>query len=256
MSNHSMNASYEEKPLKMSEDLSFSKALTQSFIGHISILLFILVKTFFFPSEPLIFQNAIQVDIVALPEKNISPSKTIPPVSEIPPQTSPITPAPEKVETIKDTKTSPIKLENSQTRKKAKDQALARIKALQELEEEEIKNHQPKKELKGNVLSEGNSLTGINQIQHRNYIKELDDHVKKHWILPQWLANAKLKAKVKVNIDASGVILKKTMISSSGNPIYDEIVMSAIDKASPFPAPPDKFANIVSIHGVEFGFPE
>jgi colicin import membrane protein len=41
--------------------------------------------------------------------------------------------------------------------------------------------------IKGNVLSPGTELTGLNRLQHDNYLASLDQQIKQHWFLPQWI---------------------------------------------------------------------
>ena len=71
-------------------------------------------------------------------------------------------------------------------------------------------------------------------------------HIQSHWKLPQWLAiSEQLATVVKVYLDADGYVIERQLIESSGDPRFDQIVLSAIDTASPFPPPEDKFINIV-----------
>jgi colicin import membrane protein len=110
--------------------------------------------------------------------------------------------------------------------------------------------------VKGNVLSPGTALTGLSKLQHDNYAADLDQHIKQHWALPEWLAKRDLKAQARVQIDSRGNILGRKIVKSSGNPSYDEEVLATIDRSAPFPAPPEKFLAIVSVDGILIGFPE
>lgn len=53
---------------------SFSKYVIVSAVLHISVVLFFTVKVFLFPGEPLAFQSALRVDLVALPDKISAPA--------------------------------------------------------------------------------------------------------------------------------------------------------------------------------------
>ncbi|MNL32071.1 hypothetical protein D3C87_1538990 [compost metagenome] len=110
--------------------------------------------------------------------------------------------------------------------------------------------------IKGNMVSPGTSLTGLTKLQHETYGADLDRHIKQHWALPEWLAKRDLKAQARVFIDTRGNILGRKIVKSSGNPSYDEEVLATIDRAAPFPAPPEKFQALVSVDGILIGFPE
>ena len=64
--------------------------------------------------------------------------------------------------------------------------------------------------------------------------------------MPQWLAvSDNLNTVVKIYLDPNGYVINRELIKSSGDTRFDEIVLTAIDKASPFPKPEDKFIDIV-----------
>ena len=109
---------------------------------------------------------------------------------------------------------------------------------------------------KGNILSPGTEITGLNKLQHEEYIALLDRHIKENWTLPEWLSKKNLKAQIRVRIDDKGRIISKQLVRSSGNPAYDDIVKATIEKSEPFPVPPEKFSAVVSVNGILIGFPE
>jgi len=51
-------------------------------------------------------------------------------------------------------------------------------------------------------------------------------------------------------------VLSRKITMSSKNVEFDNKVLEAIDKASPFPKPPNRFVKIFEVKGVEFAFPE
>ena len=59
-----------------------------------------------------------------------------------------------------------------------------------------------------------------------------------------------------MKITPQGFVKYKKIVSSSGNESYDDLVLSTVDKASPFPTPSDKFKDILSSEGFVLGFPE
>lgn len=110
--------------------------------------------------------------------------------------------------------------------------------------------------IKGNQLSEGNSLTGLAKLHHRSYLDELDAHIKKTWSLPQWLSGESFKARVIITITATGKIKTITFSSPSGNESFDNHVRGALKKAEPLPSPPDSLLQFMEQRGVELRFPD
>ncbi len=109
---------------------------------------------------------------------------------------------------------------------------------------------------KGNKIIAGSSLTGIEKLEVEEYVDRVEAHVKSFWALPQWLAKKKLRAKALVKWDSRGMPTTIQIVESSGDDEFDEVVMSTLQKAIPFPPPPEKFILIVRQQGVLFGFPE
>ncbi len=233
--------------------------LRESLLGslgvHIAVIIIFTVKTVFFPSVDMTYQSAVKVDIIALPDK-IDLDKLPPPVELKEPEAKAPPVTPEKKAETKEPDTISLKKKNAKMKAL---EALEKIK--QEEEKEKLTSAASQKKegtfkYKGNILSPGTELTGLNKLQHEQYIVNLDRHIKQHWTLPEWLAKKDYRAQVRVKIDNRGLIISKQLVKSSGNSSYDDIVMTTIDKASPFPPPPDKFTAIVSINGILIGFPE
>jgi TonB family protein len=63
-----------------------------------------------------------------------------------------------------------------------------------------------------------------------------------------------LKALVKVRLGRSGEVLDTTLSSSSGNDLFDGIVIAAVRKASPFSPPPEHLRDPLQKHGVVLEF--
>ncbi|MCB0379060.1 MAG: TonB C-terminal domain-containing protein, partial [Bdellovibrionales bacterium] len=146
---------------------------------------------------------------------------------------------------------------NTKKVKEEQDSALARLRAMQKLKEKkEAEEETQKVEFKGNALSQGNSLTGLEKLKHESYLGDLDAHIKNFWNLPEWLASDNLSARVLLLIRKDGVIIKKSFVLKSGNTLFDQHVLGTLDKASPLPAPPDDLVNFFETKGVEVRFPE
>ncbi len=72
------------------------------------------------------------------------------------------------------------------------------------------------------------------------WLKRAKIHVRKNWVVPPGFRTQALEAHVEVDLDASGGVRGTPRLSRrSGNPWYDDGVISAIQKSSPLPAPPE-----------------
>ncbi|HEY1080139.1 MAG TPA: TonB family protein [Bdellovibrio sp.] len=258
-------------------DDQLSRGLGVSFAIHALLVSYFTLKTVFFPSEQIDFTQAVRVDMVALPDKldpnSLPPAqpkeeaKPAPPTKEV---AKPVTPKAEsKPEPAK--AALPPKPEEGVNIEKVKNQqqkALDKLKALAALDKikEEVaaekappgagKKEDGAPKVKGNVLSAGSALTGLAKLEHQSYANDLHNHIKQHWSLPEWLAKKDYKAQAQVFVDTRGNILGRKIVKSSGNSSYDDEVLATIDRAAPFPAPPEKLQAIMSADGIMIGFPE
>lgn len=255
--------------------VDISKPFLLSLLAHLVLVLMFTVKAVLFPSTEELYQPALRVDMVDLPDKlapiNETPAPAEPPKPEEKPALPPPTPPAPKPEPVKskpvekpdlvlDPKKTPDKKEDKSNTSDAieklkKKMAIDKIKEeITQKERQELK--QKVTQYKGNVLAPGTELTGIAKLQHENYLGQIDKHVKQFWSLPEWLARGDYKAKVKVFLDSRGFLTRAELLSSSGNSSYDDIVIETIKKAVPYPVPPDKFRDIMSVNGMVLGFPE
>ena len=239
--------------------------LILSIMIHLVVLGALTIKVLFFPDTAPEYKSAIRVDVVALPEKIKNPpqpaapkkEKTKKPVAKKePPKPKP---KPKKV-VKKKPKLKAIKKKITKAKtKKIKDEqdsAIARLRALKNLRDKEQKAATQKIEYKGNQISKGNSLTGLAKLHHESYLDQLDSHIRGFWNLPEWLASGNLKARVLLRISRTGSIVAKTFLTGSGNELFDEHVMSTLEKASPLPIPPKDLLDFYATKGVEIRFPE
>lgn len=265
------------------QDETLKRGLVVSLGFHVGLVLFFVVKTAFFTPESIDFTQAVRVDIVGLPDK-LDPN-SLPPKPEAKENPKPAKPEPSPVEKAAEKKPEPkvepkpeVKLPtktakkddgvNLEKVKSKQNDAMEKLKAMAAIEKlkEEAKKpapvsgsgktDAPAAPIKGNQLSPGTALTGLSKLQHDTYGADLDRHIKQHWTLPDWLAKRDYKAQARVYIDSRGNIVDRKIVKSSGNPDYDAEVLSALDKSSPLPAPPEKFVSLVSVDGILIGFPE
>lgn len=262
-----------KKPRIQNDDLM--KGLKVSLGLHIAIVAAFTVRAVFFAPEKIDYSAAVRVDIVGLPDK--AQEQQLPPKQEEAAKPEPVKPEPAPQPPPKEAKVEkPVKAPkkdveavNLNKDKNKQKEALDKLKAMaaiedmkKEAEKENKKtagtsdNKAAPSKIKGNVLAAGTSLTGLNKLQHDTYLSSLDQKIKQHWFLPEWLAKKPLRAQVRLKIDEKGQILAREIVLSSGNPSYDELALETIDKSAPFAAPPEKFVTIVAVNGLVIGFPE
>ncbi|MFN7904118.1 MAG: energy transducer TonB [Pseudobdellovibrionaceae bacterium] len=248
-------------------ETSTSQGLGTAILFHGLVVLIFTVKFIFFPESALILESAIRVDIVGLPDKISdipltppAPAQTAaaPPKIETPPPAATPAVAPPKMPD----KTKMDDAINLDKTKSKQNEALDRLKKLnaidqikKSLENESRNSAKAAAPVKGNVISAGSSLTGINKLQHDQYRGLLNEHVKQNWTAPEWLSNKKLKTQVLAKFDQAGILLEKKILLSSGNAEFDTLAMTALERSVPLPEPPEKFVDVVKYNGVviEFG---
>ncbi len=254
------------------ESLSLKKYVKTSLVIHVAIFLGLTIKATFFTDAPMQLENAIRVDLVGMPDKvpeippAPAPEPAAPPKApEMPKKETlppPVVPKPEPVKQAPKTK-EPDAINLDKTKSKQK-QALEKLKQMEALEaiQKDLESEHKKKaaqaakdvKYKGNVLNAGTELTGINKLQADNYTNDVYKHMKNYWEIPQYIKNNGLSTLVLVRFDEAGNILSKSIVKSSGNQAFDEIVLTAIQNSSPVPPPPGKFAKIASVEGFLFRF--
>ncbi len=225
------------------EDDAFRTFLILSIALHFFLISGTLLKHWLMPSKTIIIPEAIRVDMVALPDK-IERAKPIPQVKP---------PPPVKVTQHKPTKPKPNFLAQQQ-------QAFAQLQAMEaiekmkkELADRKTKPVPPKKQVyKGNIISSGDSFNGLARLEVNQYLSALKKKIHQNWSLPQWLSGSNLKAQVIVTLDSSGAVTRSQIYVSSGNSMFDNSCLAAVQQASPFAPPPAQVANAILL--IKFPF--
>lgn len=231
------------------KDNSGTRSFWMSLGLHLAIVGLFSIKGSFFPSEAINIDGAIRVDMVALPEKHLPPIVKPKPKKKVQKKT-----VAKKIK-VKKKSISKNKV-NLKKRKNTMREAIERARALQKIEDMVEKEEEAAPIIKGNQIAKGSQLNGVKKLQYDNYIGELENHIRASWSIPGWLANLDLKASVLVKVTPQGFVKYKKILKSSGNETYDDAVLATIDRASPFPAPSDKFKKILESEGFVLGFPE
>lgn len=244
---------------------TFSRNFAISLSGHLAIALLVFFQAVLIPHEPIEIQRAIRVDVVGLPEKMTE--QELKPAAEPPKaETKPVE-LPKKETAPPPKPAAPVVSTPSKNKAadlaKSQREALSQLKTAQALEKlknmKETGKSDSKKEgtlIKGNTVAAGNSLTGLERIEYDRYFDDLKIKVRDNWSVPQWLAEAQLKAQVQVIIDERGYVVKKVIRRSSGNEVFDSSVLEAIDRSSPLTPPPKRLQGLMATSGIVFNFPE
>lgn len=253
-----------EIPNDRKSEVPFWIEVLLSVAAHVLLIALIFLRVLLLPPmDDLDVQNAIRVDLVGLPDK-VKLQPATPLVPQEPEPKPNVAPPPENTTT----KIQPeIVLEHpakvdAKKLKQSQAEALRRLEALTKIDKD-LKTEAAKKQrelekatFKGNQLRPGDSLTGADKLQKDEYFKKLDTHLKNHWFLTPLLAQLNLRARAIVFLDNSGNVISRRIKVSSNNPEFDSRVLDAIDQASPFPAPPERFVQLFELKGVEFAFPD
>lgn len=248
---------------------SLQKDLVLSAAAHAAVLFFFTVTTYIIGPTEIMLPQAIRVDVVGLPEKiqdqdlNPKPIKQEKPEPAPKPKKLPPKEAAEVAKPVAPIVPGPKAKKVDKT--KAQSEALNKIKAAsamdkirEQLEQEKAKEKQQTKTsvIKGNAVNDGNSLTGLEKVAFDRYLDELTKKFNANFEIPQWLADANLSAVVVVVIDERGFVTRKTLTKSSGNNVFDDIVMGTIEKTSPVPPPPDRLRGRLATSGIAVRFPK
>lgn len=215
------------------------------------------------PTEVIVIQNAMRVDIVALPDKaepEAGPSPAAPKPIVTPPaeaaKPKPAAPVAEKKISLDKKKPDPKQKQLEALNKLKQQEALERLTSPKK-PSETAAAAQPKKTLNaGNQLSQGDSVTGLERISFDAYIGQIKGTVRENFSLPTWLQDQKLKCAVEVTIEASGRVLGRTLSRASGNSAFDNAALSAVDASSPFPAVPERLTQSWGRFIIQFNFPD
>lgn len=239
-----------------------SKTFVLSFAFHLLIVLAFTLQSYVFSDrQPMIIENAVRVDLVALPDKITPGSVATAPPPKIKEPEQKVAAKPEPVAPKVNIKEALKKVDDSKNKKRQED-ALKKLKEMDAIDklkskmEAEERMQKAVKTFKGNQLSSGTELKGLTAVQHDNYVAEVKHKIYANWALPQWLAHKQLAAQVVVQINAQGHIVGKKIFKSSGNPSYDDAVLESVEKSSPLPVPPVVLAKILANEGILIGFPE
>ncbi len=90
------------------------------------------------------------------------------------------------------------------------------------------------------------------ELKHKAYFSLIRDRVQANWIYPERFDNKKVSVIVSIRIGRDGTLLKSWVEKGSGNRQFDESLLKAVRKASPFPALPEDFTEDTLETGLRF----
>ena len=203
---------------------------------------------------------SLRVDIVDLPDmlkKDLEDAWIAPPeMTKRPPQSTSKTPN----EITEEMVLKPKKPEKLDKRAERLQNVLKKFQAVEndtdDAHESELEKRILTKPIKGNQLSEGNSLSGdAREGGQAGYPEQIKVSMRMHWNLPIWLKRQMHSAQVRIQIDSSGRIVSTQFVKSSGNASFDEYVTRTLEACQPLPRPPEELTGTLLTRGILVGFP-
>lgn len=229
----------------------FWTGLRRSLAVHSTLAVLIIILGYLSVKEPIKYTPSIKVDLVALPDiKKSELDKMKMDQFEEPKEES-------KAPKVKSQKESAPKKEEADfslkkeklSKKDSLKQAIDRIKALEAIENEVKAKSKP--QLKGNILSKGNSLSGDTAQDMNAYIGKLQNKLRENWNLPIWLTRQNFNAKAVIFLSKTGTVTNTIIAQSSGNQQFDDYGIKTIRQSQPFGPPPPEVLD----GGITLGFP-
>jgi outer membrane biosynthesis protein TonB len=243
---------------------NLSEELKWSLIGHVSLFIFCILKSYTFPDYRKPFSPSLKVDLVALPDllkkdlnapSNPSQNQFKEEISQV---LKKLEQTAQSAQTLKPNQMTIASKEGFTSREQKNKQALRRLKSLARIQNwaEEPTPSPPKKLFQGNQLSTGNSLEGeAKESAESNYQDLLRDRLHENWQLPVWLLRQNLSAQVQIYIAESGDLLRYVFENPSGNVQFDSAVKKTILQSHPFPTPPSELSRRLMSRGISVRFP-
>lgn len=92
--------------------------------------------------------------------------------------------------------------------------------------------------------------------QIKAYLNRLDEAVRSAWVVPRALVDNRedLMVQVRITIETDGSVSSIVVERPSGNSLFDDSVIRAIQKASPLPVPPEELREGRDYYEVGFRF--
>ncbi len=207
-----------------------------------------------------VYQNFIQVDVVALPDELMNQRSEVD--STLPLVENPST-APEAVKNVEDPEAMHLEEERlaAEAKKRAVDAKFAadsekkakaeKEKALKQMQREAEKeaalkslkeNSSAQKgrgKIAGNLMSKGTAMSGKVGTAKDRYSALVAQKIREHFNIFPWQKKKGLAASVYIEINSMGRIREKRLMKVSRDPVFDAAVLQAVEESQPLPVPED-----------------
>jgi TonB family protein len=247
----------------------FKRGLRLSAGLHVALFVLIALKSLVFPGNPVRFTPTLRVDLVGLPDvlkKDLIRVPKTPSSSDledelkdaeqearrlkVPKAKAPVETAEPDEMVIKPKDARP------ESRDRKLKSALARIRSLEKIRNQDDSEDRPAPPIKGNAISKGSSLSGdAKESSEASYFDSVRERLQDNWALPVWLARQKLTAQVQIFIDSRGRVRASVFVKPSGNSQFDDAIRKTLTESQPFPAPPVELRPGLATDGILVGFP-
>lgn len=256
----------EAKTYANKELVLFKRFLAASVFMHIVFLVFD-PSHFFFVAKNSTDEGTINIDLIAFeaapPKQELDPLPPAPLLPQVPKKFE--LEVPKKPEEMVLEEKEPIKeepkvqidqkkIDEENLTKVSLDRLMKELNRQKEKEEKHSQKHsllsnslkERKKELE-NGLIHGTLTLGDSESSYRSVVTAW---IRRNYVLPEIyeLKNADIRTIVELTLNREGGIAKLTLKSSSQNSLFDQLVMKAIEKSTPFPTPPrEEVGKVITI---------
>ncbi len=120
---------------------------------------------------------------------------------------------------------------------------------------DKLSKQKPEEELEGQ--EDGDELGDAAQAEGERYFGQINAQVGRHYDVSQTIPEQerlRLKADVTLKISRTGEVLRAELSRPSGNGLFDNAVLLAVKRASPFPPPPEHLRSTLQETGVTLRF--
>lgn len=225
--------------------MKFFTCISLTLFAHIVLVIIFSFSVKQGSNQKIILKKVVRVNLVALPEKkNISQKIAALKVKGITISKTRKKKSKKKNRTSKLKQSSILKKIQERLRKKQQKNILSKLKNK--------KNIQDKKD---GAEQAGNKISSALQSQIQNYLENLKVHVHSFWSIPQWVSQNNLKVEITVYLDQNGRLIRKEYFSESINADFNAQAFGALDRASPYPVPPEELLGLLQSSGIVFSFP-
>jgi colicin import membrane protein len=138
-----------------------------------------------------------------------------------------------------------LKQKQKEEEKRLKD--LARKRREEESRQQQAKNEQALKDsmaaeekrlkAEAEVAAQRRAALKQKQTEIDKYMNAIETRIYQNWVMPP-STNSGMFCELKVHLIPSGEVIDIQLSKSSGDPVYDQSVITAVKKASPLPLPP------------------